>query len=317
MGLRIAFFGTPDFAVPVLQALAESSHPVVLVVTQPDRRRGRGQRVEPGPVKMCASTHGIPVLQPDRMRDEAFLGAFRAEGVDLGVVAAYGRILPQALLEMPRLGMVNVHASLLPRWRGAAPVHRAILSGDTHTGVTIMRVVAALDAGPMLDARTIAIGPDETSAVLERRLAVLGAALCVDVVRRLERGTVEATPQDESRVTYAARLERRESRVDWSRPAVDIHNQIRGLQPWPMAAVLWKGKRLTLRRSRLAGASPLHRTPGVVSEVGPDGIVVGTGTEGLALTEIQLEGRPIVPLAEFLNGHHLSAGDRLDPLIVD
>ena len=201
--LRVVFFGTPDFAVPSLDVLIGSSHPVVAVVTQPDRPRGRGQQTSAAPVKARALAAGVPVLQPERMRDPAFLGALQAVRADLGVVAAYGKILTDAVLAVPHLGLINVHASLLPKYRGAAPVHRAVIAGERETGVTIMRVVKALDAGPMLAKVSIGIGPNETSAEVERDLARHGAALLVKVVDGLADGGTTGTQQDESGVTYA------------------------------------------------------------------------------------------------------------------
>ncbi len=249
--LRVAFFGTPVFALATLERLTASAHDTVLVVTQPDRPRGRGHHVVSSPVKVFAGERGIPVLQPERLREPAFLETLAGYDLDLAVVAAYGRILPAALLTVPRLGMINVHASLLPRWRGAAPVHRAVIAGDKETGVTIMRVVPALDAGPMLAKVRVDIGPHETSAVLESRLAALGADLLVATADRLAAGPIPESPQPEEGVTYAKRLERSESRVDWNQPASDIHNRVRGLQPWPVATVMLRGRRL-----RLLGSVP-------------------------------------------------------------
>jgi methionyl-tRNA formyltransferase len=313
MPLRILFFGTPGFAVPSLDALAGSSHQVIGVVTQPDRPRGRGQKVVPEAVKIAALARGIPVFQPERLKDPAFLSALRAMAPDLGVVAAYGRILPPEILSLPRLGLINVHASLLPRWRGAAPVHRAILAGDRVTGVTIMRVVQALDAGPMLDRAEVAIGPDETSAELEARLAVLGAERLRHVVDRFD-GRATEEPQDESGVTYAPRVERRESAVDWRRPAADVHNHIRGLHPWPLAAVMLNGRRLLLLRSQLADPDANAGTPGTIVGLEKDALVVAAQPGLVRILEVQLEGRAPVGVGAFLHGHRLSPGDRLEPL---
>jgi methionyl-tRNA formyltransferase len=314
MGLSVAFFGTPAFAVPTLDALHRSAHRVAVVVTQPDRPRARGQRVTPSPVKAYAEAHGLPVLQPTRLRDDDVMGALEATGAEIGVVAAYGKILPQRLLDWPSRGLINVHASLLPRWRGAAPIHRAVIAGDAVTGVTIMRVVAALDAGPMIDRVETPIGPDETSDAIEGRLATLGAELLVKVMDRLALGPVEETPQDDALATYAARLERRESQVDWARPAVDIHNQIRGLQPWPLAAVLFHGRRVLLRQSQVAHDRALDVEPGVVSHVEPDAIEVAAQPGAVRILRLQAEGRPAVDARAFLNGHPVRVGDRFDPL---
>jgi methionyl-tRNA formyltransferase len=314
MGLSVAFFGTPAFAVPTLDALHHSAHRVAVVVTQPDRPRARGQRVTASPVKAYAETHGLPVLQPTRLRDDDVMAALEATEAEIGVVAAYGKILPQRLLDWPSRGLVNVHASLLPRWRGAAPIHRAVVAGDAVTGVTIMRVVAALDAGPMIDRAETPIGPDETSDAVEARLATLGAELLVRTIDRLAAGPVDETPQDEALATYAARLERRESQVDWARPATAIHNQIRGLQPWPLAAVLFHGRRVLLRQSQVAHEQPLDVEPGVVSCVEPDAIEIAAQPGAVRILRLQAEGRPVVDTRAFLNGHPVRVGDRFDPL---
>jgi methionyl-tRNA formyltransferase len=330
--LRVAFFGTPAFALATLERLVASRHQTVLVVTQPDRPRGRGQHVTPSPVKAFALEQGIPVLQPERLREPAFSETLAGFKLDLAVVAAYGRILPAALLTVPRLGMINVHASLLPRWRGAAPVHRAILAGDSETGVTIMRVVPALDAGPMLAKVRVDIGPHETSAVLEARLATLGAGLLVETADRLAAGPIEEEPQREEDATYANRLERSESRVDWNRPVPDIHNQVRGLQPWPIATVMFRGRRLRLLGSvpedeetrresfSLIPDEKLSRrvsSPGTIVAVDEDGFVVACRTGSVRIVRVQLEGRAPATAREFLNGHHVSVGDVLEPLPVD
>jgi methionyl-tRNA formyltransferase len=259
-GLRIVFFGTPEFAVPSLDALLRSRHRVVGAVSQPDRPRGRGQKTTDAPVKARAATAGLPILQPERLKDQAFLDALRALDADLGVVAAYGRILTDAVLAIPRLGLINVHASLLPRYRGAAPVHRAIMAGERETGVTIMRVVKALDAGPMLAAVRRPIGPDETSDEVERHLARLGADLLVTSTDSLWMGHATETPQDDALATYAHRLTREDGIIDWSWPAERIHNLIRGLHPWPHAFTFFHGTRLILRASSSALVSDTSDT---------------------------------------------------------
>ena len=233
--LRVVFFGTPGFAVPTLEALLRSRHQVVGAVTQPDRPRGRGHKVSDAPVKQVAVAAGLPVLQPDRLADAAFLDQFVALRADIGVVAAYGKILSERVLAVPRLGMVNVHASLLPAYRGAAPVHRAIIAGERETGVTIMRVVKALDAGPMLTSVRRPIDRDETSEDVERELAALGAVLLVSTLDDLGSGEVHAIAQDDSRATYAHRLTKADGVIDWTLPADRLHNVVRGLHPWPHA----------------------------------------------------------------------------------
>lgn len=314
MPLRLVYFGTPAFAVPTLRALAATAHPIVAVVTQPDRPRGRGQRVSASPVKGEAAALGLPVLQPERMTDPDFLAALRAAAPDLGVVAAYGQILPAPVLALPRLGLINVHASLLPRWRGAAPIHRAIIAGDAVTGITIMRVVAALDAGPMLARAETAIDPDETSTALELRLAEIGARLAVERVDALAHGPVAEAAQDDRLSTYARRLARADGRIDFERPARDLHNAIRGLQPWPMASAQLHGRRLVLCASAVASDRGQTAPAGTILEVAPDAIVVATAPGAIRLTRVQPEGRAAMAIRDFLNGHPTRAGDRFDPL---
>ncbi len=305
--MRIVFFGTPDFAVPTLDALLASDHTVVAVVTQPDRPRGRGQRTVAGPVKSRALAAGVPVLQPDRLKDPSFVDAFSALRTDLGVVAAYGRILPESLIATPALGMINVHASLLPRYRGAAPVHRAVIAGEGETGVTIMRVVKALDAGPML-ARTVRpIGPDETSAEVEADLSRLGAALLVQTVDRLAAGPIEETPQDEAAATYAPRLTRVDGIVDWRLSAGAIHNLIRGLHPWPHAFSSLNGRRYILLRSE-PRAGDSGTAPGTIVAAAGDLLEVAAGSGTVRLLELQPEGKRPLTAREFLAGHRIPPG---------
>lgn len=307
--LRVVFFGTPQFAVPTLDHLLASRHRVVGVVTQPDRPRGRGQQVVDAPVKARAVAAGLPVLQPTSLKDGAAVDALAALGADIGVVAAYGKILTEAVLATPRLGMINVHASLLPRHRGAAPIHRAIMAGDAVTGVTIMRVVKALDAGAMLATVERPIGADDTTDVVERDLAELGAALLVRTLDRLAVGPVPEQPQDDSASTYASRLTKDDGVIDWHRPAADIHNQIRGLHPWPHAFSWVNGTRVILWRSTRA---PDHAdaAPGTVLNADAHGVVVATGRGALTLTELQLEGKRAMAARDFLAGHRVSRGDR-------
>jgi len=316
MALRLLYFGTPAFAVPTLARLIASPHDVVAIITQPDRPRGRGHRVVPEAVKLEAVEHGLPVLQPERLKDPALLHQLRAFDPDLAIVAAYGRILPADLLALPRLGFINVHASLLPRWRGAAPVHRAILAGDTTTGVTIMRVVPALDAGPMLAAAHTEIAPNETSSELERRLSGIGADLLVRTLDDLEGAFAEERAQDESLVTYAARLERRDSQIDWARPAIAVHNQIRGLQPWPLAAAVLRGRRMLFIKSEVGPPPAVDGPPGQILALEPDALIVATVPGTVRIREIQPEGRPPMSVRAFLSGHHVVPGDIFAPVPV-
>ncbi len=314
--LRIIFFGSPDFAVPTLRGLHASRHKVVAVVTQPDKPRGRGQQRSAGPVKAFALAHGLGVIQPERMKDEGFLAMAASMAPDLGVVAAYGKILPAALLAIPRLGMINVHASLLPRWRGASPIHRAVMAGDPETGISIMRVVQALDAGGVFASAGRSIGPDETSEDVERDLAELGARLILPVLDQLADGSARETPQDESLVTYAPRLTRDEGVVDWGARALAIHNQVRGLHPWPHAFTSLGGARLILLRSAAPeGELPAESaSPGTVVRIDREAIVVAAG-EGtlLRLLQLQSEGRRPVSAREFAAGARLRPGARFGP----
>lgn len=309
--LRIVYFGTPAFAVPTLAALIRSRHPVVALVSQPDRPRGRGHHLAATPTKEVTAGSNIPVLQPTKLREQAFLDSIAALRPDLGVVAAYGRILPDALLRVPRLGMINVHASLLPLYRGAAPVHRAVIAGDEVTGVTIMRVVTELDAGPMLATATRSIGPDETSVDVERGLAEAGASLLLDVVDRLAQGSVAEVAQDEARATYAPKLLKSESPIDWSLPARAIHNRVRGLQPWPMASSSLDGLRVLLHRTAIDDVET-HAAAGAVVEARGDVLAVAAGDgKVLRILQLQPEGRRTMSIREFLSGHRLSPGATL------
>jgi len=308
--LRIAFFGTPEFAVPSLRALIASRHPVVGVVTQPDRPRGRGQRVSDSPVKQTALDHNLDVLQPDRLRDVGFVSAFALWAPDLGVVAAYGKLITDDLLRIPRLGMINVHGSLLPKYRGAAPVHRAIMNGETETGITIMRVVKALDAGGMFAKSRRAIGPDETSAEVERDLAQVGAPLLIRVIEQIASASAHEEPQDDRLSTYAPRLTKDEGLIDWTLPAASVHNRVRGLYPWPHAFTYLDGARLIVLKTRV-DSTPATEPPGMIAAVSRDEIAVSTGEGRLALVDVQPEGRRPMSVRDFLAGRPLSAGLRL------
>ena len=309
----VVFFGTPQFAVPTLQHLLDSRHTVAGVVTQPDRPRGRGQHVSDLPVKALAVERRLPVLQPERLKPPDVAAALHAWQPDLGVVAAYGKIIPEHLLAIPRFGMINVHASLLPKFRGAAPVHRAVIDGEPETGVTIMRLVKELDAGPMLAKATRPIGPDETSDVVERALADLGARLLVTVVDQIAAGNAHEEAQDPTRATYAPRLTKEDGLIDWSQPAVAIHNRVRGLYPWPHAYAFLDGARLivlgTHRRVEAGRKGPPYASPGTVVRVERDAILVATGHgEELAIVALQPEGRRAMTVAEFLAGRPVTPG---------
>ena len=309
--LRIVYFGTPEFAVPGLQTLIDSRHEVVGLVSQPDRPRGRGQKLQPTPTKMTAAAAGVPALQPSRVKDPAFHAALAAIAPDLGVVAAYGRIIPDEALAIPRFGMINIHASLLPKYRGAAPVHRAVINGDRDTGVTIMRVVTELDAGPTFAAVRRPIGPDETTPEVERDLAVLGAELALRVIEQIASGEALEVEQDHAQATYAAKIERHEGTLDWSLSADRIHNLVRGLQPWPLVTVDVNGLRCRILRSAVAGERSAA-SPGVVTSAADGVFAVATGDgRQLRILEIQPEGKRVMASRDFLAGRAITVGTTL------
>ena len=308
--LNVVFFGTPEFAAPTLRQLLRSRHPVRGVVTQPDKPRGRGHRVSESPVKRLALEHGVPVIQPDRLRDPSAIDTLRGWAPDIGVVAAYGKLIPDDVLSIPRCGMINVHASLLPRYRGAAPVHRAVIDGETETGVTIMRVERMLDAGPMLAKARRPIGPDETSDVVERGLADMGAGLLLDVVEQIAAGTAREELQDFMVCSYAPKITKDEGLIDWTLPASFIHNRVRGLYPWPHAYTYLDGRRLILLATHVETA-PATAAPGTIVEVSRNHLHVATGHEGrLDLRRVQAEGGRPMAMQEYLAGHRLEPGQR-------
>jgi methionyl-tRNA formyltransferase len=308
--MRIVLFGTPLFAVPTLTALLGASHHVAAVITQPDKPRGRGQRVSEPPVKALAVERGLPVLQPARLTRD-FEAEFSALGAELGVVAAYGKILPEWLLATPRLGMINVHASLLPRYRGAAPVHRAVMNGDRKTGVTIMRVVKALDAGPMMARVERPIAIDDSSDVVERDLALLGARLLVTVVDDLAAGRSREVPQNDAEATYAPRLTKDEGLLDFAAAALQVHNKIRGLRPWPTAFTFLRGKRLTIHQARISAWSGGGVASGTCVGASGDNITIACGdARAVDVLQLQPEGRRTMGAREYLAGHGLLAGER-------
>lgn len=311
VNLRVVFLGTPAFAVPSLDALIRSRHDVVAVVSQPDRPKGRGQQLQPTPTKRAAAAHAIPVLQPAKIRDEAFLQALRDLRPDLGVVVAFGRILPDALLAIPRLGMINVHASILPRYRGAAPIQRAVLAGDTETGVSIMRVVSELDAGPVFSIARVPIPPDATSGDMDAVLASLGADRLIPVVDALAEGRAVETPQDHAGATHAPKIAKAEGTIDWQAPAAAVHNQVRGLQPWPLASTTLAGERLVIRRTHAAAVDAHGAAPATIIRAQGDDLTAacGAGT-ALRILQIQPEGRRTMSAREFLAGRGPIEGTR-------
>jgi len=300
--------GTPRFAGPILEALLGRADPVVGVVCQPDRPRGRGLLTAPPAIKEIAIARGLPVLQPERLRDASFASALRALAPDLIVVAAYGKILPPAILAIPPRGCLNVHASLLPRHRGAAPIPRAILAGDTVTGVTVMVMNEEMDAGDILMRRETPIAADDTGGTLADRLAHLGAGAIGEALDGLARGTLRAIPQPADEATFAPRIERDQCRLEWQRPAVELERQVRALAPEPSAFTQLAGRVLKVHRAAVERELPSEARAGQIIRAGPDGILVATGAGGLRLLEVQLEGRRRLSADRFLAGHRLPPG---------
>ena len=307
--LRIVFAGTPEFAVPPLEALHAAGHDLVAAYTQPDRPAGRGQALTASPVKRRALEFGLAIEQPATLRTPDALERLRAFGADLMVVVAYGLILPQAVLDVPRLGCWNIHASLLPRWRGAAPIQRAILAGDVVTGITIMQMEAGLDTGPVLLMRETLIGSRELAGELHDRLSRMGAEAIVAAIGAWQAGRITPVPQPVEGATYAAKLSKAEARIDWSQPAVAIDRQVRAFNPWPVAETAWNGRQLRIWRCE-PEPSGAGAAPGTVLESSSDRIVVATGDGALRLLQLQQAGRRAMSAAEFLNANTL-AGARL------
>jgi methionyl-tRNA formyltransferase len=303
---RIAFFGTPEFAVPSLLALLAGTDPVVGVICQPDKPAGRGQHVTPPPVKQTAADAGVPVLQPEKVRAPEFLDALRVWSPDLIVVAAYGKILPRALLDLPRHGCINVHASLLPKYRGAAPIQWAILRGEDVTGVTIMQMNERMDAGDILLQRSTHLGAEETYGELQVRLAQLGAAALIEAIASLHAGTLIPQPQSDAGMTLAPMIKKDDGRIGWARPALHIARMVRAFNPWPSAFTHLGSKLLKIHRAHCV-AIPSAESPGCVTAVDA-GISVATGDGILVLDELQLEGRKRLAAREFGRGGTIKVG---------
>jgi methionyl-tRNA formyltransferase len=307
--MRLAFLGTPAFAVPTLERTVAAGHDVVAVLTQPDRPRGRGQHPAPPPVKESAVRLGLPVYQPERVRRPEAVEHLRALSVDAMVVVGYGQIIPQSVIDLAPLGIINVHASLLPKYRGAGPIQWAIINGETRTGVTTMSIDAGLDTGDMLLEAATDIGPDENSVELGRRLAEMGADLLVETLAGLARGTIAPRPQDPAQATYAPLLKKEDGRIDWAQPAQTIHNRVRGLQPWPGAYTSFRGQSLHIWKSGVGDQGAGVTEPGRIHNLRPLTITTCSGT--LELIEVQLEGRKRIPAADFVNGQRLTENEVL------
>lgn len=308
--MRVVFAGTPEFALPTLDAIAASEHELVGVLTQPDRPAGRGRKIKPSPVKSRAQALGLPVAQPETLKKNPdILSRLTEWAPDVMVVVAYGLILPRHVLDIPAYGCLNVHASLLPRWRGAAPIARAIEAGDSETGVTIMRMAAGLDTGDMLARRRLPINEETTAGTLHDALSELGGQALIEVLNALPSG-VDAKPQDGAQATYAAMLDKNEARVDWSRPATDIARRVRAFSPWPVAYTQLEGKPVRIWQATCV-CQAATQSPGMVQMAGRDGIDVATGEGVLRITELQMPGKRRMSAADAANGRHW-AGLRFD-----
>ncbi len=296
--MRIVFAGTPEFAAQHLQALTDAGREVIAVYTQPDRPAGRGQKLMPSPVKQLALQHNIPVHQPQTLRDPAAQAELASLQADLMVVVAYGLILPQAVLDMPRLGCINSHASLLPRWRGAAPIQRAIEAGDAESGVTVMQMEAGLDTGPMLLKVHTPIAPDDTGGSLHDRLAALGSNAVVEAVSALEAGTLAGEIQDDSLATYAHKLNKDEARIDWTRPAVELERRVRAFHPWPICHSTLDGAAVKIHAAEPGTG---HGVPSQIIDADKNGLDVACGEGSLRLTRLQLAGGKPLAFSDLFN----------------
>ena len=308
--LRTVFMGTPRFAVPSLAALAESVD-VTLALCNPDRPAGRGRSMASPPVKEEAVRLGIPVFQPEKVRHPDAVARIAAEAPDLIVVAAYGHILPKSILDIPRLGCINVHASLLPKYRGAAPINWAVARGETVTGITIMRMDEGMDTGPMLHVREMPIGEEDTAETMFSKLSILGAEALREALGRLGEGTLAGTPQDAALATYAPMLKKEHGRIDWTRPAREVRNLVRGMAPWPSAFALHAGKTLKVLLAAVSGESGAAGEPGEFVALGHDGISVACGEGVLRLRVVQPEGGKAMDAWAYAQGRRAAAGERL------
>jgi len=308
--LKILFLGTAEFACPTLESLLASRHEVMGVVTQPDRPKGRGQKLIPTPVKSIALKAHLPVHQPEKIRDPAFLKILESLRPELMVVAAYGQILSASVLAVPPRGCVNVHGSLLPKYRGAAPIVRAILGGESRTGITTMFMDPGMDTGPILLTEETEIGEEDTAGTLHDRLARIGARLLLLTLDELEQNTLAPKPQDHSRATLAPKIEKEEAHILWGAPARQVFNQVRAFDPWPGAYTSWAGRTVKLFRPRLMEAEGIE-SPGTVIGASAEGIRIASPQGSLLIREVQMESRPRMKVSDFLRGNPLAAGVRL------
>jgi methionyl-tRNA formyltransferase len=308
--MRLIFAGTPEFAAAALAALIEAGHDVTLVLTQPDRPAGRGMKLTPGPVKQLAVQHGLSVLQPATLKDAEVQAQLAAVNADAMIVAAYGLLLPAAVLTLPRLGCLNIHASLLPRWRGAAPIQRAILADDPETGITIMQMDRGLDTGGMLLRAALPITDKDTAQTLHDKLASLGASSIVSALRQLEHGTLHAQPQDDSAATYAAKLSKAEGLIDWHKGAAELARAVRAYNPFPVAQTRLQAETWRIWQAQAVGRS--DGSPGEILQADKEGILVRCGEGALLLEELQKAGGKRLPASNFLAGNPVKPGDRFE-----
>jgi len=308
--MRVIFMGTPSFAVPILRAIHKSNHELIGVVTQPDRLKGRGRKLGISPVKELATGLRPIVMQPQTTKDEAFIGEVKRMSPDLIVVAAYGRMLTRDLLDIPPLGCINVHASLLPKYRGAAPIQWAIVKGERKTGITIMKMDEGMDTGDILLAQEVEIGDEDTAQSLHDRLAQVGASLIIKAMDQLDKGTLRPIPQDHSEASYAPPLKKEDALIDWSQDGREIFNRIRGFNPWPGAFTYLKGLRLKVFSGEIINEE-VRETQGKVVQSGSEGVKVTTGKGSLLIKEVQLEGRKRMPIHEFLVGNEIPPGTQM------
>ncbi len=308
--MRIIFMGTPDFAVGTLEAIIEAGHEVVLVVTQPDKPKGRSGVLQYTPVKECAVAHHIEVFQPTKIRLEENIEFLRKYDADIMVVAAFGQILPKSILDMTPYGCINVHASILPKYRGAAPIQWAVINGDEVTGVTIQQMDVGVDTGDIILIRELTIDPEETGGGLFDKLAVIGAQACVEALSRIADQTVTRTPQNHAQATHVSMISKEFGQIDWNRPAIEIERLIRGLNPWPSAYTNLDGKTFKIWKAKVAEQTGNY-APGQIAAVTKDSIRIQTGDGVLELLEVQLEGKKRMETAAFLRGYSVEAGTRL------
>lgn len=305
--MKVLFMGTPDFAVGALEALVKSEHEVVGVVTQPDKPKGRGKELQFPPVKECAVKYGIPVFQPVKVKNAEAVETLRSFGADIFVVAAFGQILSKEILEMPKYGCVNIHASLLPKYRGAAPIQWAVIDGEKESGVTIMQMDMGIDTGDMLLKRAVPLAEKETGESLYEKLSALGAEMIVEVLPQIEAGTVKREKQDDSLSTHAGRLDKALGRIDWNKSAAEIERLVRGLNSWPSAYTSWNGKTLKVWEADVCEEAA-GGEPGTVARVTKGEIAVNTGEGLLLLKSVQLEGKKRTMVKDFLLGYKIEAG---------